>query len=109
MTLPLPAQSPPLRMDADGVMRIGNTRVPLEMVVFAFNRGATAEEVVQQYSTLTLSDVYLVIGYYLQHRTEVDSYVQEQRQQAEQVRQENEARFNPAGLRERLLARCRAV
>jgi hypothetical protein len=30
MTLPLTAQSPPLRLDPDGVLRIGKSRVPLE-------------------------------------------------------------------------------
>lgn len=105
MALPLIAQSPPLRMDDDGVIRVGKTRVPLETVVYVFNRGATAEEIVQQYPALELSDIYLVIGYYLQNRAEVDAYIREQREEAAQIRQENEARFDPTGIRERLLAR----
>ncbi|MBI5666601.1 MAG: DUF433 domain-containing protein [Chloroflexi bacterium] len=96
MTLPLIAQSPPLRLDDNGVIRVGKTRVPVETVVYTFNRGATAEEIVQQCPALALSDVYLVIGYYLQNRAEVDAYIQEQRQEAEQIRQKNEARFDPA-------------
>jgi uncharacterized protein (DUF433 family) len=36
-------------------------------VVRAFNRGATAEQIVQKYDTLQLPDVYQVIGYYLKH------------------------------------------
>ncbi len=71
----------------------------------AFNKGATPEEIVQQYPSMTLADVYAVIAYYLRSKVEVDSYVQERAQQAERVRQENEARFNPIGIRERLLAR----
>lgn len=102
MALPLIAQSPPLRLDDDGVIRVGKTRVPLETVVYVFNRGATAEEIVQQYPALLLSDVYLVIGYYLQNRAEVDAYIHKQRREAEQVRQENETRFDPVGVRERL-------
>ena len=70
-----------------------------------FNRGATAEEIVQQFPTVSLADVYLVIGYYLQHRDEVDEYLREQRAQAAKVRAENEARFDPRGIRERLPAR----
>jgi uncharacterized protein (DUF433 family) len=105
MAIPLIAQAPPLRTNDDGVILVANTRVPLETVVTVFNRGATAEEIVQQYSSLTLSDVYLVIGYYLQYRDEVDAYIHQQREEAERVRQENEARFDPVGIRERLLAR----
>lgn len=54
----------PLEMDAHGVIRVGKTRVTLDTVVAAFDEGATAEEIVQQYPTLLLADVYSVIGYY---------------------------------------------
>jgi uncharacterized protein (DUF433 family) len=108
MVLPLEAQSPPLRINADGVILVGNTRVPLETVVFTFNRGATAEEILQQYPTLTLTDIYLVIGYYLQYRAEVDDYIRQQREESARIRQENETRFDPNGIRERLMARRRA-
>ena len=46
-----------------------------------------------------------MIGYYLRHQSAVDNYLQEWRQQAIKVRQSNEARFDPAGVRDRLLAR----
>ncbi len=36
----------PLTSDADGVIRIGATRVTLDTVVAAFLDGATAEEIV---------------------------------------------------------------
>ena len=55
----------PLAMDAQGTYRVGGTRVTLDLVVRAFNRGATAEEIVQKYDNLRLPDVYQVIGYYL--------------------------------------------
>jgi hypothetical protein len=46
-----------------------------------------------------------VLGYYLRHRPEVAAYLRQRRQQADQVRQQNEARFDPRGIRDRLLAR----
>ena len=95
----------PLAVDADGVMRIGNTRVTLDTVIAAFTDGATAEEIVQQYPSLHLADVYSVIGYYLRHTAEVAAYLQQRRVQRDAVRQQNEARFDPHGVRERLLAR----
>jgi uncharacterized protein (DUF433 family) len=95
----------PLELDRDGVMRVGGTRVTLDTVVAAFNEGATAEEIAQQYPTLQLADIYAVIGYYLRRREEVEKYLSKRRELAEAVRRENEARFNPVGVRERLLAR----
>jgi uncharacterized protein (DUF433 family) len=95
----------PLELDRDGVMRVGGTRVTLDTVVAAFNEGATAEEIAQQYPSLNLADIYAVIGYYLRRRDEVEIYLSERRELAEAVRRENEARFNPVGVREQLLAR----
>lgn len=97
----------PLTSDADGVLRVGGTRIPLDTVVGVFREGATPEEIVLRYPSLDLADVYSVIGYYLHHRAEVDSYLAEQRRQAEAVRAENEARFDPIGVRDRLMKRRR--
>jgi uncharacterized protein (DUF433 family) len=99
----------PLQMNSDGVLLVGGTRVTLDTVVSAFNDGATPEEIVQQYPSLDLADIYAVLGYYLRHRAEVEVYLQRRQQQAQQVRQQNEARFPSAGIRERLLARRRAM
>lgn len=95
----------PLATDADGVVRVGQTRVTLDTIIMAFIDGATAEEIAQAYPSLQLADVYSVIGYYLHHRTDVDAYVRQRAQQAEQVRHQLEARFDPSGVRDRLLAR----
>jgi hypothetical protein len=54
---------------------------------------------------LNLADVYSVLGYYLQHRPEVEAYLHRRRQQTDEVREQNEALFDPRGIRDRLLAR----
>ena len=95
----------PLKTDRDGVVRVGNTRVTLDTVIASFKEGATAEEIVAQYPSLLLGDVYAVIGYYLQRQAEVDTYLIQRQQLADQIRQQNEARFNQQGIRKRLLAR----
>jgi len=105
MTLTIGREKLPLKIDRDGVMRVGGTRVTLDTVVAAFKRGAAAEEIVQQYPTLALADIYTVIGYYLRNQAEVDQYLQEAQAQARTVHAENEARNPSAGIRERLLAR----
>lgn len=97
----------PIHTDADGVIRVGGTRVTLDTVVAAFDAGATAEEFVQQYPSVALADVYSVIGYYLRHPSEVRAYVTQRQHQSAEVRQQNEQRFDPSGIRERLLARRR--
>jgi hypothetical protein len=54
---------------------------------------------------LELGDVYAVIGYYLHNRADVEQYLERRLEEASRVRRENEARFDPKGIRERLLAR----
>ena len=105
MTLALTVYTVPLRTDADGVVRIGKTRVTLDTVVTAFLDGATPEEIAQQYPTLDLADIYQVIGYYLHHRQEVTAYLEQRQAEADRVRQDTESSLNPVGIRERLLAR----
>lgn len=105
MALSIADNPVPLAIDADGVFRVGGTRVTLDTLVAAFVSGATAEEIVLQYPSLTLAAVYSVLGYYLHHRSEVDEYLRHRQQQAAVVQSENKARFDQAGLRERLQAR----
>lgn len=105
MSISLAAQTVPLRIDADGAVRVGATRVTLDTVVGAFTEGATAEEIVQRYPSLELADVYSVIGYCLRRTAEVDAYLRGRKEQAAAVQRENEARFDPQGIRDRLLAR----
>lgn len=105
MTLTINTEPVPLLTDKDGVVRVGGTRVTLDTVVAAFNEGATAEEIVQQYPSLELADVYAVISYYLRSHSGVEAYLRKRHKQAEEIRKQNEARFDPHGIRERLLAR----
>jgi uncharacterized protein (DUF433 family) len=105
MSLAIALEPVPLSTDAHGVVRVAGTRVTLDTVVETFNEGLTAEEIVQQYPSLTLADVYAVIGYYLHRRREVDVYVEERRRKAETIRERNRAGQDALGIRERLLAR----
>ena len=97
--------APPLRVTKDGVVLVGNTRVPLETVIWTYNEGASAEEIVMQYDALDLADVHAAIAYYLKHRAAVEAYMEGIKAESERVQQENEARFDMRAFRERLLAR----
>ena len=97
----------PLVRGADGVMRIRGTRVTLDTVVAAFAEGATAEEIAQQYPSASLADIYQVIGYYLQHAGELDSYLSDRQKQISASKETNESKWSPDGVRDRLMSRRR--
>jgi len=88
-----------------GVIRIGDTRVSLDSVIIAFNQGSAPEQILYDYDSLSLPEIYATISYYLQHREEVDSYLSARAKQNRELRKSNEARFSHKGLRENLLAR----
>jgi uncharacterized protein (DUF433 family) len=96
----------PITTDAQGVLRVGSTRVTLDVVVIAFEQGATPEEIVQDFPTLRLADVYAVLTYYLQHREAVEAYLRQRREQARELRERIET-GDMRGLRARLQARQR--
>jgi uncharacterized protein (DUF433 family) len=85
MTIAAATEVIPFQVDADGVARVGGTRVTLDTVIVAFLHGATAEEIAQQYPSLNLADIYCLIGYYLRRPSEVESYLRKRRVQAEVV------------------------
>lgn len=95
----------PLQLNSDGVIRVGQTRVTLDTVIAVFKQGLTAEEIVYRYPSLRLADVYATIAFYLNHQAEVEEYLLKRRLLATEIRQMNEARFDPQGLRDRLIAR----
>jgi uncharacterized protein (DUF433 family) len=105
MTLTIHADMPPLCQADDGVVRVANTRIPLERVVHAFLDGQTPEQIIRNFDVLKLEDVYAVVNYYLHHRVEVDAYIAEAENDAARIRGEIDKQFDSAGIRARLLAR----
>jgi uncharacterized protein (DUF433 family) len=99
----------PLRIDEAGAVRIGPSRVTLNTVIYEFETGATAEEIVLDYDTLSLADVYATIGYYLRHRTGVDDYLKQLRQEEDRLYAEARAEQDRLGIRERLEERRRKM
>ena len=97
--------TPPLAADSNGVIKVAGSRVTLDTVISAFTRGATAEEIAQQYPSITLADTYATISYYLQRQEEVEKYLEKRRKRAKTIREQNEKRFDQRGIRARLLAR----
>lgn len=109
MTFAFETEPVPLRQDEHGDIRVGKSRVLLDMVVHAFEDGATAEEITQAYSTLELADVYGAISYYLKHREEVAEYLRERERRADEIQNKIEAaQPESAEIRRRLMNRYRS-
>lgn len=81
----------PLKKDNHDVIRVGGTRITLEAVITAFKTGATCEEIVFQYPSLKLADVYAVISYYLRNQQEVENYLAEHQKKAGHIRKRIES------------------
>ena len=106
MPLTILPELPPLRVDASGAVRVGQTRVLFVLVVRAFQRGERPEEIVRAFDTLNLADTYAAVAYYLRHREEVEAFLAEYDRAAEEIRKKIEERQGPqSGLKDKLLRR----
>lgn len=108
MSLIVDPEPVPLVRDERGVWRVGGTRVTLETLVAAFNRGDATEEIREQYPTIALGDVYAVLTFCVRHRGAVRMYLDERARGGAEIQARAEREFRPDGLRERLLERSLA-
>jgi hypothetical protein len=74
-------------------------------VLESYHSGNAPEIIVEQFPMLDLADVYVVIGYYLQNKHEIDVWYAEKLAEAEALRAKIEAESDPIGIRELLLSR----
>jgi uncharacterized protein (DUF433 family) len=102
--LPLHAVLPPLRVDDGGAVRIGKSRVTLDVVVEQYDNGMTPEDLVRAYDALDLADVHAAIAYYLRHREEVRAYLKRREEESQALRAKIEGE-RPRVSRDELLAR----
>ena len=98
----------PLFTDPHGAIRVRGTRVLLDTIITAFRVGATAEEIAQKFPSVALADVYQIIAHYLNHTAEIDAYLSQRQTEGVALQRDIEERFDPVGVRARLLARRNA-
>jgi uncharacterized protein (DUF433 family) len=98
-------QVAPLTFWEDGSIRIGSSRVPLDSVVHEFTGGATAEQIQDDFPTLSLREIYGAIYYYLGNEDQVEEYLRRRDQEAAQLRSETEDRPRIDALRRRIRER----
>src|SRR5437762_5696341 len=89
-----------INADDHGVWRVGQTRVSLDSVIYAFRQGHAPETIRQQYPALSLEEVYGAIAYYLANKDEADHYLERQEQCWAELRRKAEQ--NPSSVVERL-------
>jgi uncharacterized protein (DUF433 family) len=84
-----------VRTDEHGAMRVGQTRVLLESVIYAFQEGDSPETIRQKYPALNLEEVYGAITYYLANAESVRQYLERQEKLWDDLRHKAEQSLNP--------------
>jgi uncharacterized protein (DUF433 family) len=91
MTVTLHSDPVPLRLDDTGTIRVGQSRVTLDVLLQYWRSGMTPEDIARGLETLTLADVHGALAYYHRHQDEMDAYLHQREKEADQLRQEIEA------------------
>ena len=91
MSIILHADPVPLRVDDTGAIRVGQSRVTLDVLLQYWRLGMKPEEIARGLDTLTLADVHGALAYYCRHETEIDHYLRRREEEAETLRQQIEA------------------
>ncbi len=79
---------------------VHGTRVPIECLIYAYQRGFSAEEIVAEYPSVGLARTHAVIAHYLDHRAEVEDYLT--RVETAQTDRARDRALERSPLRERL-------
>ncbi len=68
----------------DGGYYVAGTRISLDSVVYAFNRGDSPQRILDQFPLLDkLARVFGAIAFYLDHKTQIDKYLEETKREFE--------------------------
>jgi uncharacterized protein (DUF433 family) len=93
-----------LSREASGEIRLSGHRIGLYHVVHYYSDGYSAEMLACQYPTLSLALIHKVIGFYLDNKADVDTYVVACQESLRQQRAASPNQLALATLRERLAA-----
>ncbi|MEO8072012.1 MAG: DUF433 domain-containing protein [Acidobacteriota bacterium] len=71
----------------DGTIRVEGTRLLIDMIVGAHNRGICPEEIFESFPSdiYTVADIYSIIAYYLKNKSKVDKHLAKRESEAEKV------------------------
>lgn len=86
-------------------IRVKGSRVGIEHILFLYiHKAQPPEEIVKQFSSLTLEQIYATILYYLRHQETVMRYLEEWIEYNRQQREKQAQQPSPAMLRIRELS-----
>jgi uncharacterized protein (DUF433 family) len=78
----------PLHREGETLL-VGETKLPLELVLNAYLRGASAEQIATRF-VIPVETVYTLIAYYHQNKVELNAYLKKQQKQGEAHRKQIE-------------------
>lgn len=104
MKLAIPSHAP-LAIDDDETVRVKGSRVTLDVIVRQFQQGATAEQIVEDFPSLSLREVYGTLYFYLDNSAAVEAYLQQQTQAAAATCEFVAHHLDSSALRSRIRAR----
>jgi len=87
----LHADPVPLRIDDTGTIRVGESRITLDVLLQYWRMGMKPEDIARGLDTIALADVHGALAYYLRHQAEIDDYLHRREEEAEKLRQQIEA------------------
>jgi uncharacterized protein (DUF433 family) len=102
-----PTQTVPFTVWEDGSIRITGSRVTLDAIVSQFKLGATAEQIREDFPSLKLRDIYGALYYYLDHREEIEAYLEKRQEAATETCRFIESKQDHSELIEQLRQRRR--
>ena len=99
----------PLAFLDDGTIRVVNSRVTLDTIITEFKRGSTAEQIQEDFSSLTLREIYAVLAFYLEQTDFVEDYLKKQKAEAKFTVEFIEKKMPTANLRASIRSRQREL
>jgi uncharacterized protein (DUF433 family) len=88
--------------ERNGGLYVAGTRISLDSVVYAFNRGSAPESIQRSFPALNSAEkLYGAITYYLANKASVDNYLARKEMQYEEQRANQEL---PLGMKDRIEA-----
>ncbi len=75
-----------------GRLRIDGTRVTVNQIAAMYKQGYTAEDIADQYTHLTMAQVYTALAHYHANREEVEADLSAEKLEAETLEREHKSR-----------------
>jgi uncharacterized protein (DUF433 family) len=97
----------PLEIWEDGTVRVANSRVTLDVIVGQFKTGATAEQIQEDFPSLSLREIYAVLAFYLEQTDFVEDYLKKQKAKTQETIKFIEQNLPTENLRASIRARHR--